>query len=125
MKFLCDVHISLKISKLLEKRGEMSVHVNSILDNWHTKDEKIIDYADKHNLIVVSKDQKIKISHLLKRRSKKLIKIGLGNVSNAELWKILDKSLKQIERIYEMEDSFMVEINKGSSKTWVVFHKKE
>lgn len=90
MKFLCDVHISLKISKLLDKKEEVSIHVNSIMDRWHTKEKDIIDYADKNDLIIVTKDQDFKNSHLLKRKPKKLIKIGLGNVSNTELWKILE-----------------------------------
>ena len=47
MKFLCDVHISMKLSKAIEKSGYSCIHVNSILEKWHTKDEEIMKYADE------------------------------------------------------------------------------
>jgi predicted nuclease of predicted toxin-antitoxin system len=41
MKFLCDVHISIRLSKSIEEMGFQSQHVNTILDKWLTKDEVI------------------------------------------------------------------------------------
>ena len=51
MIFLCDVHISFKLVKTIENMGFTCVHVNSILDKWHTKDEDIMSYVDKNNMI--------------------------------------------------------------------------
>ena len=112
MKFLCDVHISLKISKQLDQKGFSSIHVNRILDKWHTKDKDIMDYADKNDMILISKDQDFKNSFLLHRRPKKLVKVSLGNISNQLLLDILVEHLEKIKKLYTMESVFMLEIVK-------------
>lgn len=42
MKFLCDVHISYKLVKFLEKKGFESIHITKILDGSKTKDEEFV-----------------------------------------------------------------------------------
>lgn len=117
MKFLCDVHISLKISKQIEQLGFVSEHVNNILDRWHTKDQDIIKYADKHDLIVITKDQDFRNNFLLNHKPKKLIKINLGNISNNELWKIIKGNITHLESLNSSHNSFMVELNENSALT--------
>lgn len=60
MKFLCDVHISMKLSKALEKAGYSSIHVNGILEKWYTSDQDISKYVDANELILITKDQDFK-----------------------------------------------------------------
>lgn len=60
MKFLCDVHISLKFVKAIENLGYPCIHVNSILDKWYTKDEDLMKFADENNMILISKDSDFK-----------------------------------------------------------------
>ena len=114
MKFLCDVHISIKISKRIEELGFSSEHVNQILDRWHTKDQAIATFVDENDCILITKDQDFRNSFLLKRSPKKLIKINLGNISNGELLRILEDNLKHFERLNSQASPFMVEINEGS-----------
>jgi len=47
MKILCDVHISIRISKFFESKGIQSIHVNNILDKWFISDAKISDFVDQ------------------------------------------------------------------------------
>ena len=77
MKFLCDVHIAIRISKKLRELGFESIHVNNILDKWHTKDKEISLYADQNELILITKDQDFRNGFLLNKTPKKLIKINL------------------------------------------------
>ncbi len=118
MKFLCDVHISIKVAKHISSLGHSAEHVNTILDKWHTKDQDIANYVDKHDLILISKDQDFRNSFLLSHSPKKLIKINLGNISNKELTHIVEAHIIQIEKIHKENNSFMIEINKMG--IWIV-----
>jgi len=73
MKFLCDVHISFKISKRIERLGFQTEHVNNVLNRWKTKDDDIAKYVDQNDLILITKDQDFRNSFLLQRKPKKLI----------------------------------------------------
>ena len=66
VRFLSDVHITIKLSKRLEELGHQSEHINNILDKWHTHDRDIITYIDAHQGILVTKDQGFRNSSLLK-----------------------------------------------------------
>ncbi|MDZ7935340.1 MAG: DUF5615 family PIN-like protein [Emticicia sp.] len=109
MKFLCDVHISYKICKSLEKQGHTAIHVNDILDKWFTEDNAICDYADKNNLIVITKDEDFRASFFLKKKPKKLIRIILGNISTQRLIQIINESLVIIEGL-NTNECFFIEI---------------
>lgn len=112
MKFLCDVHIPFKLVKFIESKGFECVHVNFILDKWHTKDEDIIKYVDANNYILISKDSDFKNSYFIKKSPKKLIKINLGNISNQELTTIFTSILPQIIKTESKNEHFILEINK-------------
>lgn len=84
MVFLCDMHISIKVVKFIERKGYRCIHVNTILDSWFSKDEDISNYVDKNEIILISKGVDFKNSHFLKKSPKKLIKINLGNISNKD-----------------------------------------
>lgn len=112
MRFLCDVHISLRISKRIEELGFVSQHVNHILDRWHTRDNLIAEFADTNDLILITKDQDFRNSFLVSGKPKKLIKVNLGNVSNADLTAIIEENIEKLKNINDENTKFMVEINK-------------
>lgn len=114
MKFLCDVHISYKVVSYLRSKGFEAVHVNDILDRWHTKDDAICQYADEHGMAVVSKDMDFKNSFLIKGSPQKLIKLNLGNLSNSRLIELFSENLEAIIQLQKY-GSFMLELNKDSS----------
>ncbi len=113
MKFLCDVHISIKLVKFLISKNHDCIHVNNILNNWYTKDEDIAKYVDQNNLILISKDADFRDSHYLKNTPKKLVKINLGNISNADLILIIENNLVKLEKLNSIE-SFILEIDNNS-----------
>ncbi len=85
MKFLCDVHISYKLTNHLIYLGFEAVHVNQILDKSESKDSDLCKYADQNNYVIISKDSDFRDSFFVKQTPKKLIKVSLGNISNQEL----------------------------------------
>lgn len=110
MKFLCDVHISIKLAKHLNNKGFECVHINTILDKWFTSDSTIAKYSNENNFILITKDFDFKNSFLLNKTPKKLIKINLGNISNRELIEIFDRSISEIETINNNYNQYMIEI---------------
>jgi predicted nuclease of predicted toxin-antitoxin system len=117
MNFLCDVHISYSLSKHLVKLGHHSIHVNSILDKWNTKDFKISQFADENNFVLITKDSDFKDSHILKNTPKKLIRIELGNIPNLYLLEIFTKNIMRINSLH-LRDSFFIII--GENKVQII-----
>jgi len=111
MKFLCDVHISFKIQKLLVSLGFEAIHINEILDKWYTSDKDICSYADLNDMIVITKDSDFRDSFFIKQTPKKLVKINLGNISNQELIKILSENIVAIQKL-NSKAFFLIEIDK-------------
>jgi predicted nuclease of predicted toxin-antitoxin system len=111
MKFLCDVHISYKLVNNLVSLGFECIHVNGILNKWHTTDSDICAYADKNEFVIITKDSDFKDSFLIKGVPKKLIKINLGNISNADLIQIITNNIDAIVKL-EGNAAFLVEIDK-------------
>lgn len=118
MRFLCDVHITIKLSKRLEQLGHQSEHVNNILDKWNTRDRDIITYIDTHEGILITKDQDFRNSYLLNQTPRKLIKINLGNISNEAILRLIESHIDRISELDELYASFMIEINKDGY--WIV-----
>jgi predicted nuclease of predicted toxin-antitoxin system len=110
MKFLCDVHISIKLAKHLNNQGFECIHINTILDKWFTSDSAIAKYSDTNNLTLITKDFDFKNSFLVNKTPKKLIKINLGNISNTKLIEIFNRFLSEIETIDKNNSQYMIEI---------------
>ena len=115
MKFLCDVHISIKIAKSIEDFGYECEHVNRILNKWNTSDLEIIGFADDNDFILITKDQDFRDSFLLNAKPNKLIKINLGNISNEILLNRIGEILPIVERINGKNKNFMIEVSKSTS----------
>ncbi len=113
MKFLCDVHIPYKLVSYLRSIEIEAIHVNSILNGSNSKDAEKADYADENDFILISKDADFKMSYLLKKKTPKLIKVDLGNISNADLLKIFESNLDLI-RMLSSSPNFMIELGKES-----------
>lgn len=110
MDFLIDVHLPVSLSKFLDKQpGCTSIHINQILQKWHTTDYAICKYANENNLVVVTKDNDFKNSHFINKMPKKVIRVVLGNISNNDLIVIFSQYLHEIKRLTGNE-AFYVEV---------------
>lgn len=111
MRFLCDVHISYKLTKHLISLGFDSIHVNEILDKSETKDSDLCRFADQNNYVIVSKDSDFRDSYFVKQTPKKLIKINLGNIPNQQLINIFNDNIDLIQKL-DSKINFLLEIDK-------------
>lgn len=117
-KVLCDVHIAFRVVRFFESKRHEAIHVNNILDGFHTKDTAISQYANKNGFIVLTKDADFKNSHFVQGPPKRLLKISLGNISTTRLIEILDTNFDEIVKHFqadkcfaELGDGFMEVIN--------------
>lgn len=110
MKFLCDVHISIKLAKHLNNKGFECIHINTVLDKWFTSDIAISKYSDSNDFALITKDFDFKNSFLVNKTPKKLIKTNLGNISNTQLIEIFDRYISEIETIHNNHNLYMIEI---------------
>ena len=115
MKFLCDVHICLKLVSHLVSLGHTSMHVNEMPRKWFTEDKEICAFADSNNYIVVSKDADFRNSFFINHTPKKLIKISLGNITNDDLISLFTANIQQINKLASL-DTFLIEIDKAGLK---------
>lgn len=93
MKVLLDVHISFKVSKILQSIGYETIHVNSLPNKWYSSDAEITKFADENEMILISKDQDFLNSYLINKKPFRLVKINLGNISNKDLIELIHKIL--------------------------------
>ena len=112
MHFVCDVHISFKVSDYLSNRGHEAVHLNSILDGDKTEDSAIALFCEDNNRVLITKDYDIVDSYNLKKTPPRVIKINLGNISNKELIVRKGELLPLLEGLHNRE-FFLVEVNKN------------
>lgn len=112
---MCDVHISIRIAKSIEELDYKCEHVNRILEKWNTSDADIIKHVDEEGLILITKDQDFRDSFLLNTTPKKLLKIGLGNLSNESLLDRIIELLPLISELDRKHQSFMIEVSTISS----------
>ena len=111
MNFLIDVHLPIALSKFLDKQPDCtSIHVNQILQKWFTTDTEICRYADENNRVVVTKDEDFKNSHFISKTPDKVIRVTLGNISNADLIFLFTKYLPFILPL-SVKDKFYIEID--------------
>jgi predicted nuclease of predicted toxin-antitoxin system len=110
MRFLCDVHIPLRLSNYLNACGHHAEHVNAMPNRWHTDDAEIRSYADAHDLTVISKDKDFRNSYLITQSPRKFIRVCLGNLSNDMLVSIFERTLPVLERLDAESLSYMVEV---------------
>lgn len=112
MRFLCDVHIPISLSKQLSQAGHESTHVNRLPNRWHTSDKEIARLADQEDRILITKDSDFRDSCLVQGTPLKLIKVNLGNLAHPELSRLLLSNLKELARLNE-RSRFLVEVDKG------------
>jgi predicted nuclease of predicted toxin-antitoxin system len=110
VKFLIDAQLPKSLSSLLCELGNDSIHTLDLPDKNFSKDNIIIDIANRENRIVITKDSDFLESYLLSTRPGKLIIVKTGNIRNNELLEIFNKHISRIEEM--LSNGNLVELNR-------------
>ena len=116
MRFICDVHISYKVQSFLSSQGHDAYHVNELPEKWNTNDNDICRFADSEECIVITKDADFLDFYYIRQSPKRLIKINLGNISTAELIRLLSEVLSLLPKLVNRK-RFLVEVDKDGTIT--------
>ncbi len=111
MKFLIDAQLPRRFANWLNEAGHDALHTLELPRKNLTPDSEVIARAKKDERIVVSKDADFVQTFLLTGEPKLLL-ISTGNISNAELEKLLRANLSGIEAAFA--SSRFVEITRDA-----------
>lgn len=101
MNFLIDAQLPSRLSKGLSDLGFDAMHVDSLPKGDETSDDEIAKYADKNNLMVITKDFDFYHSYMALQRPKQLFLITTGNIGNRQLFDLIRNNAVQIRNLIE------------------------
>ncbi len=102
MKFIIDAQLPRRAVDWLRAAGCDALHTLDLPNANHTSDAQISTFADQDERVVITKDADFVDSHTLHRRPAKLLLISTGNISNAELEKLIVPLIATIVREFEV-----------------------
>jgi predicted nuclease of predicted toxin-antitoxin system len=85
MKLLIDAQLPRRMATWFNNARCDAVHTLDLADANRSTDGQVIDFADREDRVVVSKDADFVNSHLISARPAKLLLVSTGNISNREL----------------------------------------
>jgi len=118
VKFICDVHIPIKLVKFLNEAAYESIHVNKLPNKVFSTDSEIASVADSKGMIRITKNANFKNSFILNTKPKKAYKINLGNTSNEQLLSVFSQRTEPIKKLNQ-NDPFMFELG-GNHETFTL-----
>jgi predicted nuclease of predicted toxin-antitoxin system len=116
VNFIVDAQLPHRIASWLRDHGHDALHTLDLPEANRTTDATILALAAKENRVVVTQDADFVDSFMLKRQPEKLLLVSTGNITNAELGRILVPNVTVIVSAFEVAD--FVELN----RTGVVVH---
>jgi predicted nuclease of predicted toxin-antitoxin system len=104
VKFVVDAQLPRRIAVWLNAAGCDAVHTLDLPDRNRTTDEQVVEFADREQRAVVTKDSDFVDSHILHGRPAKLLLISTGNISNRELETLMTPLVPDLVRELQTND---------------------
>ena len=101
MRFLIDAQLPQSFCDWLRYNGHDALHTLDLDLGNRTPDFEIISIADREGRVVVTKDHDFVLSFLLRNTPHRLMMVASGNISNAELQRLIERALPSIEEAFE------------------------
>ena len=87
MNFLIDANLPRRIVRIFQERGHDAVHTLDLPEGNATADVALLDYSEKNNCVITTKDSDFSTSFWLQDRPNKLLLI-LQATSEMPNWKL-------------------------------------
>jgi len=110
MNFLIDAQLPRRMTTWLTAVGCSAVHTLDLPDGNRSTDQQINEFADRQQMIVITKDADFVDSHVLHSRPPQLLLISTGNISNRELENLMKPLIADIIR--EFQSSTFIELGR-------------
>ena len=112
MKFLVDAQLPRRFCDWLRQEGHDAMHTLDLDLSNRTPDYEIIRIADRDARVVITKDCDFVQSFFLRNTPQRLLLVASGNISNAELERLIVAALPSI--VEAIEVARYIEISKKS-----------
>lgn len=96
MKFLIDANLPRGLVHIFQANGHDAIHTMDLPEGNATLDATLLDYSDKNNCVITTKDSDFSTSFWLQNRPQKLLLISTGNIRNSELETLLTANFEQL-----------------------------
>lgn len=100
MRFIVDAQLPRSIARSIIAMGDEAVHTLDLPRGNLTTDSEIIRLALRDESIVVTKDQDFVDSFLLRGEPSRLLHITTGNISNAQLIRLIEAHWQQVRSMF-------------------------
>jgi predicted nuclease of predicted toxin-antitoxin system len=101
VNFILDAHLPQRLSRLLHQHGHQAFHTRDLPQQNRTGDVEIMQFADSHDCIVVTKDADFVDALYLQHRPRKLLLLSTGNIANRDLEALILANLDQIVLLFQ------------------------
>lgn len=108
LQFIIDTQLPYTLVKRLKALGADAIHTTYFLDGHLLDDVKIIEIAIKQERIVLTKDSDFQDNFLLKGAPPKVLLLKLGNISNKDLFKIIESVYTMVEQLFKDGNGMVV-----------------
>ncbi len=116
MIFLIDAQLPCRLARMLQQYGHEAYHTLDLPEQNRTEDDAIMQFADAHDCIVITKDSDFVDAFYLQQRPQKLWLLSTGNISNPDLEDVIRANLAQVTTL--LQQYRFVEL----SRTEVIAH---
>lgn len=89
MRFVVDAQLPRRVAHMLRDLGHDAIHTLDLPDENRTADSVIVAIADRDGRVVITKDADFVNSFVLVHQPRKLPLASTGNITNAELLRLL------------------------------------
>ncbi|MEM9545849.1 MAG: DUF5615 family PIN-like protein [Bacteroidota bacterium] len=101
MKFIVDAQIPYGLKLWLIDRGHDALHTDDLPNKHFSSDKEIIEFAEKEQRIIISKDSDFYQHNVVRGVPSRLLIITLGNIINKKLFRLFELNFSKIEKYYE------------------------
>jgi predicted nuclease of predicted toxin-antitoxin system len=110
MKFIVDEQLPQRLAAWLREKGYDAIHADDIPHTaGRLTDVAICKFADKHDRVVITKDEDFWQRYLMIREPKKLIYVTTGNIKNGNLIQLFDNNIHLL--VLHITSHSVIEIN--------------
>lgn len=100
MRFVVDAQLPRSLCLWLQRQGHEAVHTLDLPEGNSTSDLNIIDFADKQNRVVITKDNDFVNFRIVKGKPEKILLITTGNIRNKALIRIFENNFEVLSSLF-------------------------
>jgi predicted nuclease of predicted toxin-antitoxin system len=100
-EFLIDTQLPPKLASFLSDKGYNSKHTTDYKEGHVMQDYRIIEIAINEKRIIITKDNDFMDYYILHGYPPKILLIQLGNISNIDLFTIIENNLNKIISLFK------------------------